>query len=57
MPDLTCRDCPEDGPSVQDQWDTLEGVPLCDSCADERFEERLSAGIRMPSDWRIDLDY
>jgi hypothetical protein len=56
MPDLTCRDCPEDGPSVNDQWETFEDIPLCDACLDQRYEVRVSMGIRMPVDWEIDLD-
>jgi hypothetical protein len=53
---MKCKDCQEDGASVHDQWETFEGIPLCGQCIDERYEERVSAGVFMPSDWRIDLD-
>ena len=55
---MKCKDCPEDGPSVCDQWETFEDIPLCCHCVDERWEERRSMGIRMPREWEMEnMDY
>ena len=54
MDDLTCADCAKEGDGVEDQWETFEDIPLCDSCVDARWSGRARRGIGIPRDWQVE---
>ena len=47
---MRCRDCGETGDDVGDNWEPLEGIPLCGDCVMDRIRE---AGGPPPG-WEID---